>query len=272
MKSKKGLIILVVVLAAVIVAAAVLYNNLAGKNAPDQLVVANAAAENGAAAQTKAEAKAVEPEEEKTEAKEPEDQKTEEAAAEIGTPDREDADNTAASEQENETGGTPKTEMKTTGTPDSENEADSASDQEESETDPAPDFTVYDAEENEVHLSDFRGTPVVLNFWASWCGPCASEMPDLNEAYLNYGDAVQFLMVDLADGYQETPEAAQKFIAQNGYEFPVFFDTTGSAAYAYLVMSIPATYFIDENGVVASHAYGAMTADTLQRGLESIIP
>ena len=57
----------------------------------------------------------------------------------------------------------------------------------------APDFTVYDLEGNPVKLSDFRGQPVILNVWASWCGPCKAEMPDLEEAYQTHGDEIAFL-------------------------------------------------------------------------------
>ena len=81
----------------------------------------------------------------------------------------------------------------------------------------APDFIVYDSEGNEVALSDFLGQPVVLNFWASWCGPCKSEMPDFQEVYEEYGEEVQFLMVNLTDGSQETVESASDYIANNGY-------------------------------------------------------
>ncbi|MBP3544577.1 MAG: TlpA family protein disulfide reductase, partial [Lachnospiraceae bacterium] len=69
---------------------------------------------------------------------------------------------------------------------------------------PAPDFTVIDAEGNEVKLSDMRGKPVVVNFWASWCGPCKMEMPEFEEVYKELGDEVHFMMVNLTDGWQET--------------------------------------------------------------------
>ena len=135
----------------------------------------------------------------------------------------------------------------------------------------APDFTVYDLDGNEVHLSDFVGKPVVLNFWASWCGPCKMEMPDFNEKYLEIGEEVQFLIINMTDGSRETVETASAFIAEQGYSFPVFYDKDQDAASTYGVYSIPTTYFIDDDGSVIAQATGAIDAETLQRGIDMII-
>ena len=135
----------------------------------------------------------------------------------------------------------------------------------------APDFTVYDLEGNAYRLSDFRGTPVVLNFWASWCGPCKMEMPDFDEKSKELVGKVQFLMVNLTDGAQETVASASAFIAQEGYTFPVFYDTQQSAAMAYGVYSIPTTYFIDAEGYGVAYAGGAISADILQKGIDMIL-
>ena len=135
----------------------------------------------------------------------------------------------------------------------------------------APDFTVYDMDGNAHKLSDFEGKPVILNFWASWCGPCKSEMPDFEEKYQEYGDTIQFLMVNLTDNSQETVETASGFIAGQGYTFPVFYDTDYSAAQAYGVYSIPVTYFIDERGDLITYGQGALSASSLQKGIDILL-
>ena len=136
---------------------------------------------------------------------------------------------------------------------------------------PAPDFTVYDEAGNEVHLSDYRGKPVVVNFWASWCGPCRMEMPEFQEKHLELGGEVRFLMLNMTGG-RETVETARDFIAGQGYTFPVLYDTEGDAAVTYGAYALPTTYFIDSEGYAIAQARGAINSETLQAGIDMIYP
>lgn len=128
---------------------------------------------------------------------------------------------------------------------------------------PATDFTVYDVDDNKVNLFDFKGKPIVLNFWASWCPPCRKEMPDFNEVYKEYKDEVVFMMVDLVDGVRETKKKGLDHVREQGYEFPVYFDIDQDAAYEYWISSIPTTLFINADGNIVVGYQGAIDKDVL---------
>ncbi len=134
----------------------------------------------------------------------------------------------------------------------------------------APDFTVVDADGNEVKLSDFFGKPIVLNFWASWCYYCKEEMPDFDEAYKNNPD-ITFLMVNVTDGRSETMESAQKYVKDAGYSFPVYYDTKLDAASTYGASGLPMTVFIDAEGNLVTYAAGMLSADNLALGISMIV-
>ena len=141
----------------------------------------------------------------------------------------------------------------------------------ENEKKPAPDFKMYNSDGEEVALSSFRGTPVVINFWASWCGVCTTEFPYFENAYKKYGDRVQFLMVNMTDGSYETVGKAGSFIEKNGYTFPVFYDKDFGAAIAYSVTSIPVTVFVDREGNLVQHRVGGMNESMLTEYIENLL-
>lgn len=167
-------------------------------------------------------------------------------------------DNSFQMEGENNTGNTNDTDA---------NAADTNTDNEKVV---APDFTMTDKDGNEVKFSNFAGKPIVLNFWASWCGPCQMEMPDFEEMYKQYGEEVQFVMVNMTDGSQETVDSATQFITEKGYTFPVYYDTKMEGAYYYSVYSLPMTYFIDADGNVAASSRGMISGENLQKGIEAV--
>ncbi|MBE5868887.1 MAG: TlpA family protein disulfide reductase [Lachnospiraceae bacterium] len=151
-----------------------------------------------------------------------------------------------------------------------EDESSGESGHQETEVVMAPDFTVKDREGNSVKLSDFRGQPVVINFWATWCGPCKSELPAFEKIIASYGEEVAFLMVNLTDGKDETIEGVQEFLEKNKYELPVYFDTEYSGAIAYGVSSIPMTVFVYADGSVLGLYRGAISEEALKLYTEMI--
>ena len=136
----------------------------------------------------------------------------------------------------------------------------------EPQTIPAPDFTVLDWDGNEVKLSDYIGKPIVLNFWAHWCGPCQMEMPEFNAKWEELGGEVTFLMVHEGAAVEDGKDK----VTEGGYTFPVVFDTDSSAGALYGITAFPTTFFIDKEGNLQAYYMGAMDANLLQQGIDLI--
>ena len=140
--------------------------------------------------------------------------------------------------------------------------------EEENETvkNTAPDFKVLDAEGKEVSLSDFFGRPIVINFWATWCGYCKEEMPDFDKAAKEYKD-VLFMMVNVG----ESIETGTEYAKAQGFDFALFFDMDYLAAEAYGVTGYPTTFFINADGNLVTYARGKLSYDTLLKGIKTIV-
>ena len=150
----------------------------------------------------------------------------------------------------------------------------SGSQEESADSDPdslAPDFTVLDMAGNEVNLSDYFGKPIILNFWATWCGPCKSELPAFNNMYEKYKNDVHFLFINLTDGSRETIDGVTQFMEDEGYSFPVYFDTTMEAATKYGAYSIPTTFLIDNEGIPVHSQMGAMPEEAIEQLITTLI-
>lgn len=126
---------------------------------------------------------------------------------------------------------------------------------------PAPDFTLTLSDGRVVRLSDFRGQPVVINFWASWCGPCRLEAPALEEAHVRYKDqGVVILGINLWD----SEEGAAEFRKIYGQTYPSGPDPRGTIAIEYGVSGIPETFFITPDGHIAAKFVGPLPMETME--------
>lgn len=132
----------------------------------------------------------------------------------------------------------------------------------------APDFTLADLDGNPVRLADLRGRPVVVNFWASWCGPCVEEFPMLRDAVDRHrtdGLAVIGIV------YQDRSEAARSFMERTGATWPAVMDPGDRVAAAYGILGPPETFFIGRDGRVAARQIGQLSAASLEEKLAAII-
>ena len=131
----------------------------------------------------------------------------------------------------------------------------------------APDFTLTDQYGNTHTLSDYKGKTVFLNFWATWCGPCKSEMPDVQALYEAYDEnAGDLVVLGVANpGIQDvSQDEVEQFLEDHGYTFPVLMDTTGQVFAYYGISAFPTTFMIDANGNVYGYVPGAMSASIME--------
>ena len=134
--------------------------------------------------------------------------------------------------------------------------------------DSAPNFTFKLLDGKDFHLSDYKGKPVLINFFASWCLPCREEMPVLEKIVQAYGPkGVIFLGIAIDD----TEDKMKDFVAKYGVTFPVGLDKTATIQKSFGIYGIPTTYFIDKQGVINYSHSGSVTEELLQHELDKLL-
>lgn len=139
----------------------------------------------------------------------------------------------------------------------------------DTENQAAKSFTLESLEQNkEISLEDFKGKPIVVNFWATWCGPCKQEMPFFEETWKEYKDkGVVFIGIDVMDD----KESAQQFIEKLGISYTNLYDPSGKTSNSYGVVALPATFFIDKDGNIAVKHYGSFLGKDAEAAFKSYL-
>ncbi|HSJ38553.1 MAG TPA: redoxin domain-containing protein [Planococcus sp. (in: firmicutes)] len=131
----------------------------------------------------------------------------------------------------------------------------------------APDFTLQTLDGEEAKLSNFRGKPVFINFWATWCPPCRAEMPDMQELYENMD--IEILAVNLTNT-EKSEDGVSSFVDEMGLTFPIPMDPQGELSTAYNVKAYPTSYLVDADGKIRFIAYGAMNYNQMVQEFEKM--
>jgi cytochrome c biogenesis protein CcmG, thiol:disulfide interchange protein DsbE len=128
----------------------------------------------------------------------------------------------------------------------------------------APDFTAKNRQGESIQLRDLRGQPVLLNVWASWCGPCKAEMPAMQEVYEAYSNQ-GFTILAVNTTFQDDAASALAFADNLGLTFPILFDVDGDISQKYQVRAMPTSFFIDQDGIIQRVVFGGPMSEALLR-------
>ncbi|GAA0375942.1 TlpA family protein disulfide reductase [Bacillus horti] len=133
----------------------------------------------------------------------------------------------------------------------------------------APPFELLGLNEEVTHRLESNDQPILINFWASWCGPCKDEAPDLNSVYEEYKDRVQFYAINMTD--TDYRPNVDKFMEDYQFALPVLLDQDGIVSKSYQVLAVPTTFFVDKNNVIVHKHVGAATRSQLQEQLRKLV-
>jgi cytochrome c biogenesis protein CcmG/thiol:disulfide interchange protein DsbE len=133
----------------------------------------------------------------------------------------------------------------------------------------APNFSLASLDNKTYRISGKRDKPVIINFWASWCGPCRQEAPDLKKVYEKYQDQLDFYAVNMTAN--DDIESAKSFVEEFGFTFPILLDEKGTVSDQYQVISIPTTYFIDRDGIIKYKIIGATDRGSFEQYVKELV-
>ncbi|MGG0938631.1 TlpA disulfide reductase family protein [Brevibacillus centrosporus] len=133
----------------------------------------------------------------------------------------------------------------------------------------APNFSLTALDKQTYGIAGERDKPVIINFWASWCGPCRQEAPDLKAVYEKYQDKLDFYAINMTSN--DDLESAKLFVKEFAFQFPILLDEKGTISDQYQVISIPTTYFIDRNGIIKHKIIGATDRGSFEQYVKELV-